>query len=333
MSDGALLIAKPPLDGVVLRLFRGAPDFPAMADVANASFDADGVQARRTAEDLERDYATFTRCDPLQDCIVAEIEGEMVAYGRCWRVTQSDGLTMHAHLGFVPGAWRGRGIGRLLQNWMEQRHRTVAKHLPPSQHVHHAYVQQGEDARAKLLVACGFKPERYFFEMLQTQLHAVPHFPMPEGLELRPVLPEHYRAIWDAHYAAFADHWGMAAPLPSDYDTWLESWIFQPARWQVAWDGDEVAGQVRTFINADANRHFSRARGFTGYISVGRKWRRRGLARALIARSLRLLADEGMSESALEVDSENETGANRVYADCGFEVVKRGTVYRKALER
>ncbi|MNY69212.1 Mycothiol acetyltransferase [compost metagenome] len=64
---------------------------------------------------------------------------------------------------------------------------------------------------------------------------------------------------------------------------------------------------------------------------MGRKWRRRGLARALIVRSLRLLADEGMSESALEVDGENQTGASRVYADCGFEVVKRGAVYRKPL--
>ena len=40
----------------------------------------------------------------------------------------------------------------------------------------------------------------------------------------------------------------------------------------------------------------ARRRGYTEFISVGRKWRRRGLARALIARSLRLLADEGMAE-------------------------------------
>ena len=54
--------------------------------------------------------------------------------------------------------------------------------------------------------------------------------------------------------------------------------------------------------------------------------------RALIARSLRLLADEGMAESALAVDGENLTGANRVYEDCGFQVVKRNTIYRKPLE-
>lgn len=36
-----------------------------------------------------------------------------------------------------------------------------------------------------------------------------------------------------------------------------------------------------------------------------------------------------MTESALTVDGANNDGANRVYQDCGFEVVRRNTVYRK----
>ncbi|WP_422845763.1 hypothetical protein [Acidovorax sp. M2(2025)] len=55
------------------------------------------------------------------------------------------------------------------------------------------------------------------------------------------------------------------------------------------------------------------------------------MARALIACSLRLLGDAGMDESALKVDGENLSGANWVYADCGFEVLKRDTVYPKVL--
>lgn len=39
-----------------------------------------------------------------------------------------------------------------------------------------------------------------------------------------------------------------------------------------------------------------------------------------------------MAESALTVDGENLTGANRVYADCGIRVVKRNTIYRKPLD-
>ncbi|WP_298212556.1 hypothetical protein [Acidovorax sp.] len=97
------MTALPLVSGVVLRPFRGAADFAAMTAVANASSAADGIQVLRTPESMARDYAAFTACDPLQDCIVAEWGGEMVGYGRCWWVTLADGLTLHAQIGFVPG--------------------------------------------------------------------------------------------------------------------------------------------------------------------------------------------------------------------------------------
>jgi GNAT superfamily N-acetyltransferase len=88
---------------------------------------------------------------------------------------------------------------------------------------------------------------------------------------------------------------------------------------------------VRTFINAAENEKYNRKRGYTEFISVRRPWRKRGLARALIVRSLRLQKDCGMTESALGADSENVSGATRVYEDCGFRVTKRNTLYRKPI--
>jgi len=55
------------------------------------------------------------------------------------------------------------------------------------------------------------------------------------------------------------------------------------------------------------------------------------VARALVAQSLRTLAAAGMTESMLGVDSENPSGAVRLYEDCGFRVVKRNVIYRKPL--
>jgi ribosomal protein S18 acetylase RimI-like enzyme len=88
---------------------------------------------------------------------------------------------------------------------------------------------------------------------------------------------------------------------------------------------------VKTFINVSENEKYQRRRGYTEGISVRRPWRRRGLARALIVRSLRDQRDRGMTESALGVDSENISGATRVYEDCGFRPVRRYGIYRKPL--
>jgi ribosomal protein S18 acetylase RimI-like enzyme len=101
--------------------------------------------------------------------------------------------------------------------------------------------------------------------------------------------------------------------------------------WRVAWDGDEVAGQVRSFINAEENERFHRKRGYTEHISVRRPWRRRGLARALIAASFPLLRARGMTEAGLGVDTQNVSGALGVYEKCGFRPISRSTIYRRPL--
>jgi mycothiol synthase len=78
-------------------------------------------------------------------------------------------------------------------------------------------------------------------------------------------------------------------------------------------------------------RHQSLERGYTEVIGVCRSWRKRGVAGALIARSLQAQKAEGMTESALGVDSENPSGANRLYEECGFHAVKRTIVLSKPL--
>ena len=102
---------------------------------------------------------------------------------------------------------------------------------------------------------------------------------MPEGVEVRPVKPEHYRTIWESDVEAFRDHWGYFIPTEENYQSWLNNKvIFTPELWKIAWDVEknEVAGQVRGFINHEENRNLNRLRGYCEFISVRRPWRKRG---------------------------------------------------------
>ena len=153
--------------------------------------------------------------------------------------------------------------------------------------------------------------------------------PLPEGLEVRPTLPDHYRTIWDAGQEAFQDHWNYIPEPEEEYQKLLLSPDFNPDLWQVAWDDDQVAGMVLNFVNPEENREYRRERGYTEGISVRRPWRRRGLARALLTRSLQMFKEMGMQEAALGVDSQNPNGALHLYETVGFRVVRRELVYRK----
>lgn len=323
------------MHGIHFRPFAGPSDFPAMVACANASFAADGNGIVRTLDAMARDYASFTGCVPERDVWIAQAGDEIAGYVRSWHWRQADGLQLHGQLGVVAPRWRRRGIGRSLQAWLEARQRQIAaEHRDAVRHAHHAFVHQGEDARAALLEKAGYRIERHFFNMVRPTLDAIADFPLPDGLDVRPVEPAHHRTLWDAHVRAFQTHWGFSPPDEADHQAWLASKVFQPHLWQVAWDRrtGEVAGQVRGYIDADDNAVQQRRRGYTEFISVGVPWRRRGLARALIARSLRAQKAAGMTESALAVDGQNHDGANRVYEDCGFVVTQRNRIYRKPLE-
>lgn len=61
------------------------------------------------------------------------------------------------------------------------------------------------------------------------------------------------------------------------------------------------------------------------------QWRGRGLASALIAHSLEVLKEKGVSEVELGVDAENESGAFRLYQRLGYTTFSVDTWYRKRL--
>lgn len=178
----------------------------------------------------------------------------------------------------------------------------------------------------------GFEPYRYHFEMRRSLADPIPDAPLPEGLELRPVLPGQHRAIWDADEEAFRDHWDHAEPVEGDYERFFGDPDLDPTLWQVAWDGDEVAGLIINTIYARENELEGVQLGWLDSVATRRPWRGRGLAGALIVRSLAALRDRGMELAGLGVDAENPTGALRLYERFGFARIRTWAFYRRPLE-
>jgi len=93
-----------------------------------------------------------------------------------------------------------------------------------------------------------------------------------------------------------------------------------------------VAGMVLSFIDKDQNKMYGRKRGYTENICVRRAWRKQGIAKALIAMSLKALKERGMLEAGLGVDAENISGALGLYKYMGYKETKRMTIYRKTID-
>jgi mycothiol synthase len=321
----------PEIDGVRFRTFRGESDYTHFARIITAFAKGEGNDRVETAEGIAAAYEHLERCDPKTDLPVAEVDGRPVGYGRVWWDQEVGGPLLYKQVCFVDPAFGGRGIGAALLDWNERRLREIAsKHDAPDK-MFEVYINDRNEPATALVRDAGFEPVTYSAEMVRPTVDDLPERPLPEGVEIRPVTDDQMRAIWEADVEAFRDHWGFVEPTESAYDQFLAFPYNDPTLWKVAWDDEGVAGQVRSFIDTAQNEANGYRRGWTEFISTSRRWRRRGLAKALIVESIRELASRGMTEVALGVHTENPNGAFDLYSGLGYEVVATWTTYRKPL--
>lgn len=323
----------PVIPSLTFRKFRGEVDYPAMLAVIEGSKETDGIKRTDTLEDIARNYEHPTNCDPLQDVLMAEINGQVIGYNRVFWEKLDDGTRTYTLFGFLLPAWRRQGIGGAMLHHAERRLREIAdSHPKDGPRFIQSWAADTEIGTQRLLLSEGYQPVRFSYEMGRDLSESIPEVPMPEGLELRSVKSEHLWLIFDAMNEAFRDHWSHRDLTKEEFRQWMKDPTFDPKHWKIAWNGDQVAGMVLNFINPAENDEYKRKRGYTEGISVRRPWRRRGLARSLLAQSLRYFKQLGMNEAALGVDTENPSGALRLYESVGFQPVKSFIEYRKPLE-
>jgi mycothiol synthase len=322
---------SPRLEGYLFRHARLPDDLVPMNQVANAARFAEGDEWVTSDAQFTAFYQNLSNSDPATDLVIAERDGILVGYGRAEWYEALDGERMYA-MAVLVHPDHARSLIEPMTLTVEARCREIAATHPAGPKQLETDASDAATVRREVLERLGFRPVRYSYLMIRPNLDELPDAELPAGLEVRPVTPDQLRTIFDAEVEAFRDHWGASVPTEADF----RQFATDPVQgvhemWKVAWDGDEVAGMVRGYINVAENEMYRRKRGWVENISVRRPWRRRGLARALIGMTISELRERGMSEGALGVDTENPTGALGLYEACGFKAVKREATYRKPL--
>jgi mycothiol synthase len=284
--------------------------------------DGDAIVAV-TSEELRHEWETPGFELDRDAFLIETVDGQIAGYEEFFNEHE------HARLrtdGYVHPDFKGRGIGTSLLRRIEQRAREEISLAEPEVRVTLRSIIDNRDPDSHALHQNeGYQPLRYHWRM-EIVLDGPPPAPrFPEGIELRPFIKgEHDVAVWQAQNEAWRDHWGS-------HDVTLEEWKrsrfddpeFDPTLWQIAWDGDEVAG-------FSMNR-YRMGIGWIRTLGVRRPWRKRGLGEALLIQSFGEFYRRGTKTIGLGVDAQNPTGATRLYQKVGMYIAGEYVTYEKEL--
>jgi GNAT superfamily N-acetyltransferase len=280
---------------------------------------------------LSNDWSPTGTFKPDRDLQGLELDGRLIGLARhSWR--ERPAVVNHRLEVYVHPEVRRRGHGTRLLEWAEARARaSVAEGEGGPLDKAQQFGGGGLDTEPfrEFAAEKGYEPYRYHNEMRRSLSEPIRDAPLGAGLEVRPVRPEQHRAIYDADEEAFRDHWDHAEPVEGDFERFFNDPNIDTSMWQVAWDGDEVAGLVINSIIPVENEETGELVGWLDSVATRRPWRGRGVASALIARSLAVLRERGMEIASLGVDVENPTGALGLYESFGFRPTRRWAFYRK----
>jgi len=318
--------------GLRLRPYAGEADLAEIVRLLNAEAAADGLVRRVTVEQLAVTYAHSNESfDAARDVTIVEVDGQVVAMAEREAVDTTDGHREYRLDGAVDPAWRRRGIGRAVLAESERIARERASAEAPASPILGSWSWESQPGDRALLEAAGFTVARWFFDMVRPTLDDVDEVRLPGGLEIRPIDASLARAVWDAGVDAFEDHWGGFDHSEVSFRRWLDAPRTDLSLSIVAFDGAEIAGGVINSIDDDQNAELGVNRGWLNIVFTRRAWRRRGLATALVARSLEELRARGMTSAALGVDADNPHDALGLYERLGFAVDQRAAAWRKPL--
>lgn len=291
-----------------------------------------GVEAAGTLEGMRKELEDTWLIDREQDTLIAVTpEGAAAAFAFIFANPQPTEKRQAYIWAEVHPDHRLPGLRQALTAWAaeqaDRRLTALGGELPKSIG---ATVIDVLAEHIRVYQSLGFEEVRYFYNMRRDLHEPIPEAEMPTGLRLVNYRPEWDRKLQQAFNDSFADHWNFHPVTDEDWQMWFTGGEdFRPDLTYLVLDGDEIAAFSINGVNPQRNQQRGVQEGWIHQLGTRRGWRKRGLATTLLLASMQAFEKEGLDFAALGVDTQNPTGALKIYERVGFKPFKRMIAFEK----
>lgn len=307
-------------------------DLPEIAALISEGLSFDGLTIVQTAEELEEEFGG-PYCFLDQDVLVAEHESHIIGVGYTYFLPSETKEERCYTFGTVKPSYRRKGVGTEILRWTTERaekllrstNRTIPKYLRSD-------VSTSNTSADFLFQKFDMRPVRWNEDLI-IDLNQSPDVFTPPGYA---VIPWETSRDEDARVVknlAFMDHWGST---PTSEEGWKQLVHGSTARLEQSFfaldSNNNIVGLLLSHRYESDDETLGKRIGWIDKLATLSEHRGKAIGRSLITHALAAYRRDDLTHGALDVDTENPTGAYGLYTAVGFSTFRGSVTYERIVQ-
>ena len=306
-------------------------DLEAIAHLLSEGFSFDGHVIVQTAEELAEEF-DGTYCTLEQDVLVAEHGSQIIGVGYTIYLPSETKEERCYIFGTTKPEFRGYGVGTAVMTWAAEHGESL---LRSSTGKIPRYLRSDMSATntsaGDLFKDFGLQAVRWTDDLI-IDLQNSPDVCVAPGYSIVPWNTSRDEEARVTKNQAFMDHWGST---PTSEEGWQQLVHGSTARLDQSFfaldENDEIIGVLLSHRYEADDDVLEKRIGWIDKLATLSGHRKKSVAKSLITHALAAYRRDGLTHGALNVDTENPTGAYGLYTSVGFTPFRGSVTYERQI--